>query len=118
MKTPTIVWLRQDLRLADQAAFAAAAAQGPVVPLYVLDDETPGQWKTGAAQRWWLHHSLAALASDLAAAGAPLVLRRGRAAEEVVRLAAETGARQVHALTHYEPWWQAAKAPHAGPTTG
>ena len=109
MTAPTIVWLRQDLRLADQAAFAAAAAQGPVVPLYVLDDETPGRWKTGGAQRWWLHHSLAALARDLAAAGAPLVLRRGRAVEEVVRLAAETGARQVHALTHYEPWWQAAE---------
>ena len=47
----------------------------------------PGAWAIGAAQRWWLHHSLAALARDLEAAGAPLVLRRGRAAEEVARLA-------------------------------
>jgi len=109
MTSPTIVWLRQDLRLTDQPAFAAAAAEGPVVALYVLDDETPGAWTIGAAQRWWLHHSLAALGADLGAIGAPLVLRRGRAAEEVARLAAETGATRVHALAHYEPWWQAAE---------
>jgi deoxyribodipyrimidine photo-lyase len=109
-RAPTIVWLRQDLRLADQAAFVAAASEGPVVPLYVLDDETPGQWAIGAAQRWWLHHSLASLAADLESQGAPLVLRRGRAAAEVARLARETGALRVHALAHYEPWWQAAEA--------
>ncbi len=109
MSAPTIVWLRQDLRLADQPALAAAAAEGRVVPLYVLDDETPGPWAIGGAQRWWLHHSLAALASDLAAAGAPLVLRHGRAADEVARLATEIGAQRVHALSHYEPWWQVAE---------
>ena len=109
MHAPTIVWLRQDLRLADQPAFAAAAAEGPVVPLYVLDDKTPGAWAIGGAQRWWLHHSLAALADDLAAAGVPLVLRRGRAVAEVMRLATEIGAKRVHALRHYEPWWQEAE---------
>lgn len=46
-ETPTIVWFRQDLRLADQAALVAAASQGPVVPLYVLDDDTPGEWAIG-----------------------------------------------------------------------
>jgi deoxyribodipyrimidine photo-lyase len=50
----------------------------------------------------------------LAALGAPLVLRRGRAADEVRRLAGEVGAAQVHALAHYEPWWQAAEAELAG----
>jgi deoxyribodipyrimidine photo-lyase len=107
---PTIVWLRQDLRLTDQAAFVAAASEGPVLPLYVLDDETPGRWAIGAAQRWWVHHSLASLAADLAANGMPLILRRGRAADEVARLASETGAVRVHALAHYEPWWQATEA--------
>ena len=110
MTAPTIVWFRQDLRLADQSALAEAAANGPVVPIYVLDDEGPGRWAIGAAQRWWLHHSLAALGADLAALGAPLVLRRGRAAEELARLATEIGATRVHALAHFEPWWQAAEA--------
>ena len=114
MTAPSIVWLRHDLRLADQPAFAAAAAEGPVVPLYVLDDETPGTWAIGGAQRWWLHHSLAALGGDLAAAGAALVLRRGRAADEVARLTTEIGAKRVHGLSHYEPWWQRAEAELAG----
>ena len=38
-QSPVIVWLRQDLRLADQPALAAAVASGhPVLPVYVLDD--------------------------------------------------------------------------------
>jgi deoxyribodipyrimidine photo-lyase len=110
MTAPTIVWFRQDLRLSDQAALAEAAANGPIIPLYVLDDEGPGAWRIGAAQRWWLHHSLAALGRDLEDLGAPLILRRGRAADEVARLAGEVGATRVHALAHYEPWWKAAEA--------
>ncbi|WP_288485077.1 deoxyribodipyrimidine photo-lyase, partial [uncultured Novosphingobium sp.] len=34
-KSPQIVWLRRDLRLADQPALSAAAEQGPVIPVYV-----------------------------------------------------------------------------------
>ena len=110
MTKPTIVWFRQDLRLSEQPALAAAAAEGPVVPLYVLDDDSPGNWAIGGAQRWWLHHSLSSLQANLANAGTPLILRRGRAAEQVARLAHEVGADRVHALAHYEPWWQAAEA--------
>ncbi len=74
---PQIVWFRNDLRLADQAAVRAAAAAGPVVAVFVLDDDTPGDWRVGAAQRWWLHYSLAALDADLRRMGGRLVLRRG-----------------------------------------
>ena len=53
--TPIIVWFRRDLRLGDHPALDAAIATGaPVVPAYVLDDETPGEWRLGAASRWWL----------------------------------------------------------------
>ena len=110
MSDCSILWFRQDLRLADQAALAAAAAEGPVVPVYVLDDDAPGDWRIGAAQRWWLHHSLTSLDEGLAKLGAPLVLRRGDAVAEILALAKETGAIRVHALRHYEPWWQAAEA--------
>ena len=107
----SILWLRQDLRLADQPALAAAAAAGPVVPVYVLDDETPpARYRIGGAQRWWLHHSLDSLARDLTAAGSRLVLRRGRAAEVVAALADEMGAEWVHAIRHSEPWWREAEA--------
>jgi deoxyribodipyrimidine photo-lyase len=100
-----LLWLRQDLRLGDQAALIAAAEHGPVIPLYVLDDETPGDWRIGGAQRWWLHHSLAALDEALRAKGSRLILRRGRAADIVAQVAAESKATTVHAVRHYEPWW-------------
>ncbi|TVV70409.1 cryptochrome/photolyase family protein [Sphingomonas solaris] len=109
MADPVVLWFRQDLRLADQAALVAAAGEGPVVPVYVLDDEAPGDWRIGGAQRWWLHHSLAALAAALDEKGVRLILRRGDAADEVAKLADEVGATRVHALHHYEPWWQSAE---------
>ena len=39
MNAPTLLWLRQDLRLHDQPALAAAAHAGPVIPVYILDDD-------------------------------------------------------------------------------
>ena len=88
MTTPSIVWLRRDLRLADQAALVAACAAGPVVPVYVLDDETPQHRKLGGASRWWLHHSLSRLAAALEAKGSRLILRRGRSEVVLAALAA------------------------------
>jgi deoxyribodipyrimidine photo-lyase len=110
MSAPHLIWFRNDLRLADQAAVAHAAKAGLVVALFVLDDETPGHWRMGAAQRWWLHHSLAALDGTLRARGGQLVLRRGAAGEVVPAVARAIGAAAVHTLTHYEPWAKAQDA--------
>ena len=107
---PQIVWLRRDLRLADQAAFHAAAQAGPVIAVYVLDDRTAGDRKLGGASRWWLHESLEALGDTLARHRSRLILRRGDSAAEIAKVAGEAGARCVHAIRHYEPWWQAAEA--------
>ena len=109
MTNPTIVWLRRDLRVADQAAFLAAAEHGPVIPVYVLDDEIAQHRRMGAASRWWLHHSLASLDAALRARGSRLILRRGRCHEELAAIRRETGARTVHCLRHYEPWWRNAE---------
>ncbi len=100
-----ILWLHRELRLRDNPALAAACATGrPVLPVFVLDDETPGAWAAGGASRWWLHHSLASLAEDFARCGAKLVLRRGRFVDVVPALVAETGAAEVHAGQPGEPW--------------
>lgn len=119
MIPPILVWLRRDLRLADQAALAAAVASGaPVIPVYVLDDETPKHRAMGGASRWWLHHALDSLAQDLERRGSRLVLRRGRSETVLAQLAQETGAREVHGLHHYEPWWRnAERAVASGPLT-
>ena len=120
MTAPVIVWLRRDLRLADQAAIAAAVASGaPVIPVYILDDDTPKHRKMGAASRWWLHHSLTALDADLRALGSRLILRAGKSHEVLCALAEETGASAIHCMRHYEPWWRnAEKAVASGLSTG
>lgn len=109
MTAPQIVWLRRDLRLADNPALYHAAKAGPVVAVYVLDDESPRHHAYGGASRWWLHHSLESLAKSLQAKGSKLILRRGDAAEVLASLAAEVGARTIHANRHYEPWWRKAQ---------
>lgn len=109
MTGTTLLWLRQDLRLSDQPALVAAMREGVVVPVYVLDDETPKHRRMGAASRWWLHHSLAALDAALRAKGSLLILRRGACEEELPRLAKEVGASGIHAIRHYEPWWRNAE---------
>jgi deoxyribodipyrimidine photo-lyase len=101
---PQIIWFRQDLRLTDQPAVRAAAAAGPIIPVYILDDAAPGDWAMGSASRWWLHHSLASLDKDLRKKNVQLILRRGDAVQILQQLAAETGASTIHAIGHYEPW--------------
>jgi deoxyribodipyrimidine photo-lyase len=107
----SLVWLRQDLRLSDQPAFVAAAAEGAVIPVYVLDDETPDPaYRIGAAQRSWLHGSLTSLTKDLEELGSRLILRRGRADVVLAELLKDSGAARIHALRHAEPWWQETEA--------
>jgi deoxyribodipyrimidine photo-lyase len=102
---PAIVWLRQDLRLADNPALhAASQAKRPLILLYILDDEMPGRWRMGGASRWWLHKSLEALSGHVAKRGARLVLRRGVAAEILATLARETKAQTIFWNRCYEPF--------------
>ncbi len=105
MVSPVIVWFRQDLRLDDNPALMAAAQTGaPVLPLYILDDDTPGSWAMGGASRWWLHHSLTALEASLKKLGLPLILRHGPAAEMLDKVIAESGADIVLWNRCYEPF--------------
>lgn len=102
---PVLYWFRRDLRLADHPGLTAAIASGrPVIPVFILDEVTGAKWAPGAASLWWLHHSLTALAADLAARGASLVLRRGATATELPHLVADTGAVDVHVGEPIEPW--------------
>ena len=65
----TLVWLRNDLRLADNPALSAAvAAGGPVVVVHIEPTDAALRPR-GAASRWWLHHSLRSLATGLASRG-------------------------------------------------
>jgi len=101
----SVVWFRNDLRLDDNPALMAAARSGaPLIALYILDDDSAGDWRMGSASRWWLHHSLSSLSADLARRGVTLTLRRGRAEFVVENIVAETGAQAVYWNRLYEPW--------------
>ncbi len=107
-QTPVILWFRNDLRLADHPALQAALSTGrPIVPIYVPDNEAAGPWALGGAARWWLHHSLSALAESLRARGSYLVLRRGRSDEIIPALAAECGESEIFTGGSAEPWARA-----------
>ncbi|HEY0683756.1 MAG TPA: deoxyribodipyrimidine photo-lyase [Steroidobacter sp.] len=73
-----LVWFRRDLRLTDNPALLHALANAErVAPLFVFAPDEEQPWATGAASRWWLHHSLAALAERLRQLGSRLVVQRG-----------------------------------------
>ena len=88
----SIVWFRDDLRVADNPALLAAAAEGSAVALYVLDEESAGIRPLGGAAKWWLHHALADLRAELGKLGIPLLLRRGSAMEVVPAVGVDMGA--------------------------
>ncbi|MFO1461400.1 MAG: deoxyribodipyrimidine photo-lyase [Verrucomicrobiota bacterium] len=102
--SPTLVWFRQDLRLQDNPALAAAIARGgPIIPVYILDDAGEGKWPMGGASRWWLHHALASLDAGLRERGSRLIVGRGASLEILRQLVETTGAGAVFWNRRYEP---------------
>ncbi len=101
MAATVVHWFRQDLRLTDNPALLKAAEQGTVLPIYILDDANAGNWKMGAASRWWLHRSLAAL--DDALSGR-LNIYRGRAEELLPEIVQRCKAASICWNRCYEPW--------------
>lgn len=95
-----LVWLRNDLRLSDNPALAAAMRHGSVVALYIHETDQALRPPGGAA-RWWLHHSLRSIAVQLAQIGVTLRVDTGEATE-VMRRAAR-GFDQVHWNRRYAP---------------
>ncbi|WP_130618823.1 cryptochrome/photolyase family protein [Dyella amyloliquefaciens] len=99
-----IVWFRRDLRLADHPALSAAcAAHERVLPVYIDAPHEEGDWAPGGASRWWLHHSLSALQSQLGEQGASLHVRHGDSLAVLRELIEATGASAVYWNRVYEP---------------
>ena len=96
-----IHWFRQDLRVNDNFALAAAARHGKISPVYILDDVNAQEWRIGAASRWWLHHSLHALNRSLQGR---LWILHGNAAQLLPQFAAEQQASLITWNRCYEPW--------------
>ncbi len=95
--SPTILWFRNDLRLADNSALAAAIEVGqPIIPVFIWSPEEDGAWSPGGASMWWLHQALKALGDQWRGNGGQLILRQGQSLKVLRGLIAETGATQVY----------------------
>ena len=92
----SIVWFRDDLRLSDHPALCAAAGEGEVLAVFVRDPAT----RPGPVKQRRIDASLVALQE--ATRGA-LVVRSGASAGVLAGLAAEVGARRVHATAATTP---------------
>lgn len=94
MSKPVILWLRNDLRVADNPALVAAVDTGqPVIALYIFDDP-----HMGGASKWWLHHSLEDLGKKI-----DLTIREGDSLKILQEIINDTGAEAVFWNRLYEP---------------
>jgi deoxyribodipyrimidine photo-lyase len=90
---PSIVWLRNDLRLHDNPALDAGIRRGePLVIVYIHDEVSSGMRPLGSGTKWWLHHSLGALSDQIRSMGGELVLRQGSGPGVIHELVNDLGA--------------------------
>jgi len=104
----SLVWFKRDLRVHDHPALALAAAQGAVLPVYIIEPDLWAQPDASGRQWAFVTESLEDLRRDLAALGQPLILRVGDAVDVLARLRAKHRFRQI--ISHEETgngWTQA-----------
>lgn len=101
MQPVSLVWFRQDLRLQDNPALAAAISIGSVLPIYILDDFNSKEWQLGGASRWWLHHSLKSLDRAL---NNELWVFQGDPLSILQQLISDHDIKNVFWNRCYEPW--------------
>ena len=97
-----VLWFRRDLRLGDHPALLAAAQDGPVVALFVLDDAL--RRPSGVPRVAFLYRTLRALDEQLREHGGGLTVRRGRPENVVPAVARECGASSVHVSADFAPY--------------
>ncbi len=93
------MWFRRDLRTLDHPALMAAIADGPVVPVFVID---PRLWDSSGDVR--LAYLCASLRSLNESFGGNLVIRRGDPVEVIPALCREAGATSVHVSADFAPY--------------
>ncbi len=105
MKT-AIHWFRRDLRLHDNTALnaAAKAADGCVATVYILSEWQGQHHWVGPNRQEFLCECLRLLAADLEKAGGKLIVRCGKAEEELEKLLVETGAELIYCNRDPDPF--------------
>ena len=106
MMTPSniLVWFRRDLRAYDHATLHHALAAGArVYCVFVYDTDILDPLPKDDRRVQFIHASLAQLDADLQAMQGHLLVRHGRGADEVVKLAAELKVDAVYTNRDYDP---------------
>lgn len=98
-----LVWLRDDLRINDNPALFEGMKHGEAWALYILDTESAGIRELGGAAKWWLHHALKSMASQLRELGVPLILRLGDPQKVFRELQKEASISSVRWNRRYSP---------------
>jgi len=100
-----LLWFRRDLRVHDHPALTAAlAGHEEVVPVFCFDPAILGGRHASGPRTQFLLDSLADLDGSLRARGGALVVRHGAPERELVALAEEVGATEVHASFDTTPY--------------
>jgi len=105
----SLVWFRRDLRVEDHAALHHALRSSDrrssrrVYCAFVFDTDILAGLPRDDRRVQFIHASLGELDVRLRAWGAYLIVRQGRAADEIVRLAAELDVESVFANRDHEP---------------
>ena len=72
-----VLWFKRDLRVTDHAALSAAAVNGPLIPLYVIEPDLWAQPDMSARQYQFMCDSVAYLSSLLESIGQRLIVQVG-----------------------------------------
>ena len=100
----SLVWFRRDLRLDDHAALHhALLSRRRVVGVFVFDTDLLDGLPADDRRVQFIYDSVRELDDRLRTSGGYLIVRRGRAAQEIAALAAELDVESVYANHDYEP---------------
>ncbi|MEK9633129.1 MAG: DASH family cryptochrome [Opitutae bacterium] len=93
-----LLWLRNDLRLADNPALHWALAEcGEVLFVYVFDERSWNPNRMGPFRAQFQHESLSALREKITGRGGKIEFVRGRALDEIPKLMKSYGAQVCYA---------------------
>jgi deoxyribodipyrimidine photo-lyase len=96
---PALLWFRRDLRLRDHPALLAAAEAGDVLACFVVDPQL--EKSSGGRRLQFLGDTLRQLHADL---DGRLLVTRGRAEEQIPRIAKKIDATAVHVSEDFGPY--------------
>jgi deoxyribodipyrimidine photo-lyase len=93
------MWFRRDLRIDDHAALAAAASEGDVIGLFVVDPAFAGAFGTGRER--FMREAVVSLSAQM---GGSLLIKVGDPITVLTEIVAQTGAHTVYVSREYTPY--------------